>query len=146
MEKIPKAESNSIDIKKTENNNNTDNNYDIKLKFITKLEYHTVGIRCSTLLKDGRFATGSFDGSIIIYNNKTFKPDLIIKEHNYAIHCLTQLKSGILVSCSRDNIIKLYNIKEKEYQVMQTLNYHTDYVNKLIELNNNKLVSLFWWW
>ena len=108
---------------------------------LTKIEYHTDGIRCSTLIKDGRFATGSFDGSIIIYNNKTFKTDLIIKEHNYTVDCLIQLKSGILVSCSCDNTIKLYNIKEKEYQVIQTLNYHTDTVNKLIELNNNKLVS-----
>ena len=38
-------------------------------------------IVCSTVLKDGRFVTGSADSSIIIYNNKTFKPDFIIKEH-----------------------------------------------------------------
>ena len=51
------------------------------------------------------------------------------------------IKSGILASCSYDNTIKLYNIKEKEYQVIQTLKYHTNSVNQLIELNNNKLVS-----
>ena len=37
-------------------------------------------IRCLTVLKDGRFVTGSADNSIIIYNNKSFKPDLISKE------------------------------------------------------------------
>ena len=43
------------------------------------LNYHTDSVYCSTVLKDGRFVTSSFDKSIIIYNNKTFKPDLIIK-------------------------------------------------------------------
>ena len=38
-------------------------------------------ILCSTVLKNGRFVIGSWDKSIIIYNNKTFKSDLIIKEH-----------------------------------------------------------------
>ena len=97
MEKIPKAESNAIDAKKTENNNNNiDNYYDIKLKELTsKLKYHNKGIWCSTLLKDGRFATGSSDNSIIIFNNKTFKPVLIIKEHNHWVRCLIHLKSGI---------------------------------------------------
>ena len=142
MEKIPKAESNTIDIKKTENNNNNaDINFNIKLKLSTVLKYHNRSINCSTLLKDGRFVTGSSDNSIIIFNNKTFTPDLIIQEHDDCINCLIQLKSGILASCSDDNTIKLYNIKEKEYQVIQTLNYHTERVFKLIELKNNKLVS-----
>ena len=34
------------------------------------LKYHTSSIWCSTVLKDGRFVTGSYDNSIIIYNNK----------------------------------------------------------------------------
>jgi len=107
------------------NNNNFYNNFNIKLKEpIHKLQYHTNNIYCSTILKDGRFATGSGDKSIIIYNNKTFKSELTIKEHNGYIYCLTQLSSGILASCSEDKTIKLYNIKENEYQVIQTLNYH----------------------
>ena len=70
MEKIPKAESNTIDIKKTENNNNNaDINFNIKLKLSTVLKYHNRSINCSTLLKDGRFVTCSRDNSIIIYNN-----------------------------------------------------------------------------
>ena len=70
-----------------------------------------------------------FCWSIIIYDKKTFKPDFKIKEHDGCINCLIQLKSGILASCSYDNTIKLYNIKEKEYQVIQTLKYHTNSVN-----------------
>ena len=124
------------------NNNNFYNNFNIKLKEpIHKLQYHTSWISCSTILKDGRFVTGSGDKSIIIYNNKTFKSELTIKEHNGSIYCLTQLSSGILASCSSDKTIKLYNIKANEYQVIQTINYHTGAVYKIIELNNKKLVS-----
>ena len=52
-------------------------------------------ITCATVLNDGRFATGSEDKSIIIYNNKTFKPDLTIKEHSSSVYSLIQLSSGI---------------------------------------------------
>ena len=55
------------------NNDNTYNNFNIQLKEpIHKLNYHTNWIRCSIILKDGRFVTGSDDHSIIIDNNKTF--------------------------------------------------------------------------
>ena len=93
------------------------------------------------MLKDGRFATGSRDKSIIIYNKYTFKPDLIIKEHNNTIIKITQLSSGLLASCSLDNTIKLYNITNNKYQVMQILKNNIGGVRDMIELNNSILVS-----
>ena len=122
--------------------NNTYNNFNIQFKKpIHKLNYHTNSILCSTVLKDGRFVTGSGDYSIIIYNNKTFKPDLTIKEHSNRVYCIIQLSSGLLASCSKDNTIKLYNINGNEYKVLQTLTHHTDWVGRLIELKNKNLVS-----
>ena len=124
------------------NNDNTYNHFDIKLKEpIHKLKYHTQYISCSTVLNDGRFATGSGDNSIVIYNNKTFKPDLTIKEHSNSVYSLIQLKSGILVSGSYDNTTKLFNINGNNYNLIQTLKEHTSYITKLLELNNNKLVT-----
>ena len=119
LKEIIKEKDNEIKLLKEElnkyKNKNKDNdiynNFNIKNKehkYI--LIYHTDLIRCSTVLKDGRFVTGSGDKSIIIYNNKTFVPDLIIKEHKSYVNCLIQLSSGELVSCSSDNSIKLYNI------------------------------------
>ena len=49
-----------------------------------------------TKLKHGRLVSGSSDNSIIIYNKKTYQPDIIIKEHNKYITCIAQLSSGIL--------------------------------------------------
>ena len=92
-------------------------------------------------MSDGRLVSGSDDHSIIIYNKKTYVPDLIIKEHNYGISCITQLNSGILASCSFDKTIKLYKIKSKTYKVLQTLNHHGNCVYKIIELKNKILAS-----
>ena len=98
-------------------------------------------VKCLSILKDGRLVSGSNDESIIIYNKITYQPDLIIKEHNNDINYITTLSSDILVSCSNDNTIKLFNIKYNKYEILQTLNYHTDWVNKIIELKNKSLVS-----
>ena len=96
------------------------------------------------VLNDGRFATCSYDKSIIIYNNKTFKQDLIIKEHTGPVHYILQLSSGMLASCSGDKTIKIFNINNNNYEVFQTLKYHQGPVFKIIELNNKKLVSCSW--
>ena len=61
--------------------------------------------------------------------------------NNSGVCCITQLSSGILASCSCDKTIKLFNIKEMKYDILQTLNYHTNYVRKIIELKNKNLVS-----
>ena len=78
---------------------------------------------------------------MFIYNNKTFKQDLIIKEHTGYVLYILQLSSGMLASCSYDQTIKIFNINNNNYEVVQTLQYHQGPVYKIIELNNKKLVS-----
>ena len=122
-----------------EHNNNNISYYKLEIKL--KCKYHKHIINCSTILNDGRIVTCSDDESIIIYNNKTFKPELIIKEHTEPVNYILKLFSGMLASCSNDSTIKIFNIKYKNYELLQTLNYHKDWVYKIIELNNKKLVS-----
>ena len=105
------------------------------------LQYHTEPIFCSAVLKDGRIATGSKDKEIIVFNNKTFKPDLTIKEHNGVVVNMIELSTGYLASCSEDKTIKIYDVGLKTYRVIQTLKDHTGWVSKIIELNNKQLVS-----
>ena len=105
------------------------------------LTNHKNDIYCLCVLNDGRLVSGSSDKSIIIYNKKTYQPDLIIKEHSNFILYLTQLSSGILASCSADDTIKLFNIKGMKYEILQTLNYHSHYVMKIIELKNKNIIS-----
>ena len=112
-------------------------NFDLKCK----CKYHRGDIFCLIVLNDGRFATCSIDKSIIIYNNKTFKPDLIIKEDTYTVIYILQLSSGMLASSSTDDTIKIFNIKYNNYEILQTLKGHKTFAFKIIELNKKKLVS-----
>ena len=66
---------------------------------------------------------------------------MIIKEHNGAICCICPLNSEILASCSEDKFIKLFNIEGNKYTILQTLNYHKDTVYKIINFDNNNLIS-----
>ena len=122
--------------------NNNYNNFNIELKEPKHITtFHNSFITCATVLNDSRLATGSDDNSIIIYNNKTFKPDLTIREHMDSVTSLIQLSSGILCSGSKDKKIKFYNINGNTYNILQTILFHTDGVGKIIELSNHKLVS-----
>ena len=117
-------------------------NYKIEMKNpIHKLTNHTSYVFCLCMLNDGRLVSGSYDYSIIIYDKNTYQPDLIIKEHSSTVLCIIQLSSGILASCSDDKTIKLFNINGKKYEVLQTLNYHNNYVYKIIEPKNKALIS-----
>ena len=147
LKKIIKEQDDKIKLLEEElniykNKNGLYDNFNIKNKKPKyTLKYLSESICCSTVLKDGRFVTGSSGNSITIYNNKTFKPDLIIKEHNDGVNNVIQLSSGDLASCSEDKTIKLYNINGNKYKVIQTLSYHSDKIKKIIELKNKKLAS-----
>ena len=117
-------------------------NQNIEFKtHITTLKIHTNSVICLTVLNDGRLVSGSYDKSIIIYNKQTYQPNIIIQEHEDTVICLIQLKNGILASCSHDKTIKLFNIKENEYELIQTLNLHSNWIIKILELSNNYLIS-----
>ena len=51
------------------------------------------------------------------------------------------IKKWILASSSYDKTIKLFNIKENEYELIQTLNLHSNWIIKILELSNNYLIS-----
>ena len=105
------------------------------------LTEHKEKVYCLTILNDGRLVSGSDDKSIIIYNKQDYKHDKIINEHKSWINYLTVLKkNGYLASCSADKTIKLFYIS-KDYKIIQTLYFHSDSVNQVIELTNNFLVS-----
>ena len=111
------------------NNNNYLNDYNISLKNPIHILNHHIGyILCLSVLNDGRLISGSCNSLIIIYNKIIYKPDFIIKEYKDWVLCITQLRSGIIATCSNDKTIKLFNIKGNNYNILQTLNDHTDNV------------------
>jgi len=117
-------------------------NFNIGLKSpILNLKIHTNNVLSLTIMNDGRLVSGARDYLIVIYNKKTYQPDLIIKEHQKAVLCICQLSSGELVSCSEDKTINIFIITGKKYEIIQTLKYHIGSVYKIIELKNKSLSS-----
>ena len=127
-----------------ENNLDNINNFDILLKNpIHTLNCHKYFIYYISILNDGRLISGSRDNLIIVCNIITYQPDLIINELEDSIRYITQLSSGILATCSYDITFIIFNINGNNYSIIQTLNDHTDCVNKIIEIENKYLISCF---
>ena len=55
----------------------------------------------------------------------------------------TQLKDERIISCSEDQTMKLIKlIEEDKYKLEQTLQGHSNYVYKVIEIKENELISV----
>ena len=92
-------------------------------------------------LDDGRFVCSLSNNNIIVFNKRTFKSDIIIKEIDSEISDIIRLDSNILAICIKDKKIILYQVKGNNYINFQTLNDHKSWVNKIIDINNKYLVS-----
>ena len=93
-------------------------------------------------LQDGRLASGNSDGSIVIYNQKTFESEMIIKEHSKNIYDIIQLKNGNLVSCSGDDKkMNIYQINENnKYRLISQKDAGNDSdPRQILELENSKI-------
>ena len=108
-----------------------------------KLTYHgNNSIYTIIQLQDGRLASGGCDGSIIIYNQKTFEPEMTIKEHSKNIFDIIQLKNGNLLSCSyEDKTMNEYEINENNtYKLISQVNVGKDnYPYQILELENGEI-------
>ena len=96
-----------------------------------------------TQLKDGRFASCSKDKKLIIYDSKTFEPQIEINNiHNDQIFSFNQLEDEKIITCSADKTMKLIKIEKDKYSIVQSLEQHQGYVVKAIEFNKNELISI----
>ena len=94
------------------------------------------------LLHDSRYAI-SIDKVVDIVNSQTFNIDITLKGHSKPILSLIQLKENAhrLVTASLDKTIKIWRIEGKVFQNEGTLNQHSNSIFKIIQFNNDFLVS-----
>ena len=93
-------------------------------------------------LQDGRLASGGNDGLIVIYDPKTFEPEMTIKEHSKNIYDIIQLKNGNLISCSDDDkMVNEYTINENNtYKLISQVNTGKDSsLRQILELENGEI-------
>ena len=80
-------------------------------------------IYCLKTLDDGRLVVGSNNSNLIIYNNETFNPDIIIKNNLSCLDNFTLLKNkNLACSFRNDYTLKIIKIKNKnEYEDIQII-------------------------
>ena len=113
------------------------------LKCSNIIKSHSGLIYQISLLKDGRLASCSSDGYLILYNVNSFQIELKMSLHKYKIFSFTQLKDGKIITCSEDNTMKIIKlIGKNQFEIIQTLSEHKKFVVKVIEFKENELISI----
>ena len=159
---ILKSESNIIQIKKHNSNDNTTSslkNEEICFKnerknniistntpkIICKIVQNKKEVMNMIMLKDGNFVTASWDSSVKIFDYKTFKILLVINEQEENDVCyVLQLNDESILVCSRKMYkYTLYDNDTKCY-LDCVLDQYNDYIIKAIELKNNTIISCDW--
>lgn len=108
------------------------------------LEGHSSGVVSLAELKDEAIASGSLEGTIIIWQGKkaNFIQILKLENHNGIVYSIIQLNNGKLASASSDTKIKIWGKDTNQnFFKVQDLTDHTDAVRLIIELINGKIAS-----
>ena len=96
-------------------------------------------------LKNGGFATSSWDGTVKIFDDKNYNLIQTIKEPKLNdISYITQLNDDSLLICS--NIIQKIKLSNdnKSHTVEFIFDGYRDYIIKVIELNNRNIITCDW--
>ena len=97
------------------------------------------------VLNDGNFCTSSWDSSIKIFSSETYELLLKINEpKNNDVCYVSQLNDNSIILCS--NRIFKYKLTDddKDFFLETIISGYKDYIIKVIELNDNSLVTCDW--
>lgn len=87
-------------------------------------EGHDGAVWAVCALKDGKYATGSADKMIFIWNSLGEKL-LVLKGHTDCVRGLANLPNGSLLSCSNDATIRLWN---DSWECVREFHGHSNYI------------------
>ena len=92
------------------------------------LRGHTDRVRSVAFLGEWRFASGSYDNTIKIWNTETGACERTLNGHTHHVSSLASLGNGRFASGSSDNTIKIWNTETGACE--RTLNGHTQSVSE----------------
>lgn len=99
------------------------NNLDVNASSI-ELKGHDAAVWAVATLKSGKYATGSADKTIFIWNAKGEKL-VVLKGHTDCIRGLVSLEDGTLLSCSNDATIRHWS---DTYDCLKEFHGHSNYI------------------
>jgi len=109
---------------------------------ILTIKYHQYQINSIKILKNGKLSSSSNDGKFIIYNKIDYSKELEIKECDSIYFHIELDYENLIILCDENKmkIIKLTsNTSYKIFQIIEKIN---GFISKIIEINNNKFISL----
>ena len=101
------------------------------------LKGHLNGVRCLCSIKDAKFASGSADKTVRIWDLKLNKTIEILKEQSNPVISLSILQGEKLASCSFREIY----IYDDKYKPQYILKEHSNWVRNIISLDKNRSIS-----
>ena len=110
-----------------------------KLIYKKVISNHKNQINYVIKFPSGKFATCSNDKSIIIYNENKEINLIIENAHEKKVTCICIFIENLLISSSME--IKIWEIKNFYFRKIQVLNFHNEYINKIIKLNDEYFAS-----
>ena len=117
-------------------------NTTLKLSLLHSI-YESSDVMSLLLLSDGRLASCTSEGIIVVYSKKDFAAD-IIKENAHdgkCINYLAELPSTNLVSCGEDCSIQIWKMNKDTLDNIKTITLHKNIVFKVIPLSLNRFAS-----
>lgn len=83
-----------------------------------------IKVTCLTNLPDTRFASGSLDKTILIWNILSWQKQFSLTSHLGGINSLTFVKNSYLLSASKDTTIVKWNYKNELKRLIDQENAH----------------------
>ena len=131
--------------KETECDSNIDYNIN-ENKYANKIAFNEFkdSVNAVLILSDNRLCACSSDCSIKVFDVQKSNFDLKIDKinaHSDKIWCIEEIKKNILASGGK-NDIKIWRINNNALSLIKSINSaHSDYLNKIIKLDNNEFAS-----
>ena len=95
------------------------------------------------ILKDGRLVVCFESGILNVYNPKdNYSLEISIQIHRKDISNIIELSNSNLVTSSWDSTLKIIEINQEKYKILQSLEGHESYIDKVINPYENLLISI----
>lgn len=106
-----------------------------------KFSSHKTNVICLKILMDKKFASGSYDHTIKIYDysKDEYKEEGTLEGHTFTVYCIEQMKNSNIISGSGDFSIKLWDIKT--FTCLATVTEHHNYVVSLCIIDEDQFAS-----